>query len=196
MYLCAPVLNDMKLLIFNGEPGKTSGRTSVKILEFLKSEAEMRGVQVEIVNIGEANLPFFDFSHQDVPLEVSKMVHQFRSSDLHIWITPLYHGSITGMMKNALDWLEVSSKDNPAYLTNKLVGLLCWADGGFALNGINAMEQIAKALRAWVLPYSIPATQRSLINEVGELQEEYKKKLKLMLELMMASPIIQKEKTF
>lgn len=186
----------MKLLIFNGEPGKTSGRTSVKVLEFLQSEAEILGVEVEIVNIGEANLPFFDFSHQDVPQEVKKMVQQFRSSDLHIWITPLYHGSIPGMMKNALDWVEVSSKDSPAYLTNKLVGLLCWADGGFALHGINAMENIAKALRAWVLPFSIPATQRSLINEVGEMNEEYKKKLKLMLELMMASPINQNVKTF
>lgn len=184
----------MKLLLFNGEPGKTTGRTSVKVLDFLKAEAAVMGISVEVINIGEANLPFFDFSHQEIPSEVHSMVHKFKSTDLHIWITPLYHGSMTGMMKNALDWLEVTSGDKPAYLTNKLIGLLCWADGGYALHGITAMENIAKSLRAWVLPYSIPATQRLLINEVGELSDEYKKKLKFMLETMTSAPMFQQEK--
>ena len=50
------------------------------------------------------------------------MTETFRSADLHIWLTPLYHGSMTGIMKNCLDWLEISAKETTPYLTGKVVG--------------------------------------------------------------------------
>jgi arsenic resistance protein ArsH len=174
----------MNLLIFNGEPGKIAGKTSSEVSRWITELATQQGWTVTRFHVGEAQLPFFDFSHDTVPPAVLEMANAFRQSDVQIWLSPLYHGSVTGMMKNAIDWLEVTAQDKPPYLNGKLIGMICWADGGFALNGIHSMTQIAHSLRAWVLPFSIPVIQRSLINSGGTLNEEYKMKIKLMLVLM------------
>ncbi len=92
------------------------------------------------------------------------MAQMFTSADLHIWLAPLYHGSIPGVMKNCLDWLEVTANRYEPYLTDKTVGLICWADGLQAMQGINAMDAIAKSLRAWPLPFSVPIVRSALFD--------------------------------
>ena len=115
------------------------------------------------------------------------MAAAFRSADLHIWLTPLYHGSMTGIMKNCLDWLEISAKETSPYLTGKVVGMVCWADGGQAMQGITAMDAVAKSLRAWTLPYSIPVVRRSLYDDKGNIAKEYQMKFDRMTSLLLAS---------
>jgi hypothetical protein len=90
------------------------------------------------------------------------MCELFVQSELQIWLTPLYHGGMTGMMKNCLDWLELTARLEKPYLTDKVVGLVAWADGGQAMQGINAMDAVAKALRAWVVPYTVPLVKDHL----------------------------------
>ncbi len=77
-------------------------------------------------------------------------------------------------MKNCLDWLEVTANRYEPYLTDKTVGLVCWADGLQAMQGINAMDAIAKSLRAWPLPFSVPIVRSALFDgeqptEISEL---------------------------
>lgn len=177
----------MKILIFNGEPGKVPGRASSEVMRFLEQEITAQGWEPMIFSIGQNAIPMFEGVMNPVPEKVQEMIEIMRSADMHIWLSPLYHGSITGMMKSALDWLEVSSQEHPSYLTGKMVGLMCWADGGMALHGIHTMTNIAHALRAWVLPYSIPAMYRHLLDEEGKLTDEYKMKLTMMLQLLAES---------
>ena len=41
----------------------------------------------------------------------------------------MYHGTVSGSFKNALDWLQLLSDRDPPYLTNKVVGLVSTAGG-------------------------------------------------------------------
>jgi arsenic resistance protein ArsH len=93
---------------------------------------------------------------------------------------------MTGAMKNCLDWLELTSKNEKPYLTDKIVGLVCWADGGQAMQGINAMDAVAKALRAWVIPYSVPLVKNQLYTDTHrrELSVEPMHKLDRLLLLL------------
>ncbi len=91
------------------------------------------------------------------------MLEIFRDCDRHIWLTPLYHGGMVGAMKNCLDWLVLSAQENSPYLTSKVVGLICWAYGGNATTGIDALRTIVANLRAWTLPYSIPIVREDLL---------------------------------
>lgn len=176
----------MKVLIFNGSFERRADSISHLITYYFKAVLEEKNVQASIFNIAEANIPIFDVDKQDFPASVSVMNKKFRDADVHIWLTPLYHGSMTGAMKNALDWMELSAKEPEPYLTNKVVGLVCWADGGQAMQGINAMDSVAKALRAWVLPYCIPAVRRLLTkDESGYFTEEYIGKFNLMAKLLV-----------
>lgn len=178
----------MNVLIFNGALEKRNTGTSKIISSYFKAQIANAGASVTEFNLADANIPFFDLSLTEIPQTVKTMVSIFTEADAHIWLTPLYHGGMTGIMKNCLDWLEISSKGSPPYLTNKTVGLVCWAGGGHAMQGINAMDAVVKSLRAWTLPYTIPVVRDDLFTTGGDLNVIYKERFNLMSRLLLESP--------
>jgi arsenic resistance protein ArsH len=159
-------------------------------VRYFEAGLVQRGQEVRVFDLSDSGIPIFDMAIKEVPAAVKQMSRLFREADVHIWLTPLYHGSMTGSMKNCLDWLEVSSKEPDPYLTNRVIGLVCWGDGGQAMQGINAMDSVAKALRAWVLPYCIPVVRGWLFDrETGLFSDEYSRKFDLMIQLLSSVQI-------
>jgi FMN reductase len=76
-----------------------------------------------------------------------------------IWSSPTYQGSISGALKNALDWMILLGDREPAYLTNKPIGLVATAGGVQGLQSINAMEFSVRALRGWAVPLVLAVSQ-------------------------------------
>jgi FMN reductase len=76
-----------------------------------------------------------------------------------IWSSPLYHGTISGSFKNALDWLQLLAKKEPPFLTDKIVGLISAAGGVQGLQAINTMEFVVRALRGWAVPLMVPVAR-------------------------------------
>lgn len=178
----------MKALIFNGAPEQMENNTSGRIGNYLTKELEERDIEAQVFNVADSGIPLFNTSIAKTPKSVELMNLIFREADVHIWLTPLYHGSMTGAMKNCLDWLECSAKLPKAYLTGKMVGLVCWADGVQAMQGINAMDAVAKSLRAWTLPYSIPVQHSQLFDDQGNISTDYQQRFQLLLQLLMQGP--------
>jgi FMN reductase len=58
---------------------------------------------------------------------VIKMCEEIHQADGLIWSSPMHNGTISGSFKNALDWLILLGKRRPAYLTDKVVGLISTA---------------------------------------------------------------------
>lgn len=182
----------MKVLLFNGSFERKVSSASHRITNYFKQVLEENQHEVTIFNLPEANIPILDVDNWEAPESVLAMNKAFREADAHIWLTPLYHGSMTGAMKNCLDWLEISAKEASPYLTNKVVGLVCWADGGQAMQGINAMDSVAKALRAWTLPYCIPIVRGQLVDPNNDtFTAEYQHKFNLMAQLLSSTDIPQ-----
>lgn len=68
--------------------------------------------------------------------------------------SPAYHGSVSGMVKNALDYVEDLRDDRRPYLSNRSVGLIVTAYGWqAAVTTLVALRSIGHALRGWVTPY-------------------------------------------
>ncbi|MBV8327785.1 NAD(P)H-dependent oxidoreductase [Chryseobacterium sp.] len=154
----------MKAIIFNGSLERRTESTSGLISAYFAKRLKVLGFQTDIFTLSDSGIPLFDVSLHKTPLAVERMTQMFTDADLHIWLAPLYHGSIPGVMKNCLDWLEVTANRSEPYLTDKTVGLICWADGLQAMQGINTMDTIAKSLRAWPLPFSVPILRSSLFD--------------------------------
>lgn len=177
----------MRALIFNGSLDEESFRTSRRIAQYYADQFIKANVEVQQVHLSDFQIPIFQAKlMEDVPQTVHDFADAFRKADVMIWLTPLYHGGMTGVMKNAIDWLEITAKDQPAYLTNKVVGFTCWSAGNQAMQGIQALDNIAKALRAWSLPYSIPMSNSDLY-ENNDISDAYKKKMDMMANLLMES---------
>lgn len=175
----------MKVLVFNGALERGENATSERLTRFIKNRLTEKGVEVSVFKMADSGIPLFDVSLSNTPKAVEYMNHVFREADVHIWLTPLYHGSMTGVMKNCLDWLQYSANMPKPYLTGKYVGLMCWADGVQAMQGINAMDAVAKALRAWTAPLSIPMQRKELLDGEGHINEVYANRIDLLIELLI-----------
>ncbi len=157
----------MKTLIFVGNSSNSLHSISAILADYLNDKLTAKGIDTRIFNLNDSVIPLLDLKHKEIPSIVKRMTELFLSADLHFWLSPLYHGSIPGTMKNCLDWLEITAKLPKPYLTDKRIGLICWADGSQALNDITTMENIVKSLRAWSIPYTLPILKKDFINPIN-----------------------------
>ncbi|QGY42731.1 NADPH-dependent FMN reductase [Maribellus comscasis] len=185
----------MKAIIFNGAMERRPQSTPVLLSKYIAGKLQEMGLENHIFNLSDAGLPIFDTTIIKTPHTVELMNQMFLEADIHFWLAPLYHGSIPGAMKNGLDWLEVSAKMPQPYLTDKTVGMVCWADGIQAMQGINTMDAVAKALRAWPLPFSVPLVRGSLFeaDNPTEITTPNKEKLDLLIKLATSKKIEARE---
>lgn len=83
----------------------------------------------------------------------AEMVDAVRAADGLIIASPGYHGSISGVVKNAIDYIEETAKDERAYLDGLPVGLIVTAYGWQATGSTLAtLRSIVHALRGWPTP--------------------------------------------
>jgi len=116
------------------------------------------GARTELIDVATIALPMFS-PDREPDTAVRQLLEQARAAHGLIWSSPLYHGTISGSFKNALDWLELLADDDPPYLADKVVGLISTAGGTQALQAINTMEFAVHALRAWSAPQVVAVQQ-------------------------------------
>ncbi|ASK28770.1 NADPH-dependent FMN reductase [Chryseobacterium sp. T16E-39] len=179
----------MKAIIFNGALERRPQSTSGILSKYFTDKLEMLGITHETFALADSGVPLYDITLTKTPLAVERMTQLFLGADIHFWLAPLYHGSIPGVMKNCLDWLEVTADQEQPYLTDKTVGLVCWADGLQAMQGINAMDSIAKSLRAWPLPFSVPMIRTSLFDSENKISPLYTDKLDRLINIATTNRI-------
>jgi FMN reductase len=86
--------------------------------------------------------------------EGEALVGAIRIADGLIVASPGYHGSISGLVKNALDYMEETVRDTRVYLDGVPVGLVATAYGEQAgANTLAALRSIVHALRGWPTPF-------------------------------------------
>ncbi len=103
-----------------------------------------------------ARLPLYDPKASERTADEQAFVEAVRAASGLIIASPGYHGSISGVVKNALDLLEETARD-PArpYLADMPVGLIATAYGWQATGStIAALRSIVHALRGWPTPFA------------------------------------------
>src|SRR5881275_2782234 len=133
--------------------------SSLAALKIALEGASEAGAQTLLLDIRELNLPMYAPDAGEVSDSVRQLCEAVHSADGLLWSSPLYHGTISGSFKNALDWLQLLSDREPAYLTDKVVGLISTAGGTQGLQAVNTMEFVVRALRGWAVPLVIPIPQ-------------------------------------
>lgn len=148
------------------------------------------GVETRLMTVRELALPIYDpdVHHTDAG-PAAGFVAAARAARAMVWVTPGYHRSFSGSFKNVLDFLEVTAKSEPSYLTGKAVGMIAVAGGVPAsVSALMAMEMTAHALRAYVIPYSVPVPfAGQLLDEAGRIKNDgIKTRLDLLTQEVVA----------
>lgn len=151
----------------------------------IKRMAETTEFDVEIVDPRELNLPMYvpDFELEDyAPHQagIERLIEAYRKTDAMVWVSPTYHGTVSGVFKNMLDFAEFLSSDPQPYFQGKPVGLIAINDS----TTFAAMRDCARELRAWLAPTHIELTKADFSNENSLASEKsHKRVTRLMAEL-------------
>jgi FMN reductase len=133
--------------------------SSLAALKIALEGAAEAGAKTELLDIRELSLPMYDPASSNPPDSVLKLCDATYNADGMIWSSPMYHGTISGSFKNALDWLQLLGNRQPPYLMDKVVGLISTAGGVQGLQAVNTMEFVVRALRGWAVPLVMPIAQ-------------------------------------
>src|SRR5215472_2360697 len=149
--------------------------SSERVLTAALAAAEAAGARTQMFG-GEilSRLPIYNPNDAEHPPERSALVEAVRAADGVIVATPGYHGSLSGLIKNALDSLEPLRDDSRPYLDGRAVGCIVVADGWQACGSALAhLRSIVHALRGWPTPLGATLnTALKPFDETGALKSE------------------------
>jgi FMN reductase len=123
-------------------------------LSLAAQRVEALGAQVEILNLRTMQLPFCN-GEDEYPgyPDVERLRNAVKQADGLILATPEYHGSVSGVLKNALDLMDFEQLDG------KVTGLLSVLGGQSNSNALNDLRVIMRWIHAWVIPEQIAIGQ-------------------------------------
>lgn len=102
------------------------------------------------------SLPHYGTQESFVSREGRALVDALRSADGIILASPGYHGSISGLLKNTIDYVEDMANDPRTYLDGLPIGLIATAHGWqAAASTLAALRSIVHALRGWPTPLGV-----------------------------------------
>ncbi len=119
-------------------------------LEIAAQRLEALGAEVEILDLRLLKLPFCDGGDEypEYP-DVEKLQNAVKNADALVLATPEYHGSVSGVLKNALDLMSFDQ------LSGKVTGLISVLGGQPNSNALNDLRIIMRWVHAWVIPEQI-----------------------------------------
>lgn len=160
---------------------------SMQALHLATKRAEALGAKTQILDLREMNLPFCDGGddYPDHP-DVAVLQETVKQADGIILSTPEYHGSVSGVIKNALDLMSFE------HFSGKVVGALSVLGGQPNSNALNELRLIMRWVHAWMIPEQIAIGQAwQAFNDNGTLKDE---KLAIRFDQFAASLVTNTQK--
>lgn len=138
-----------------GIGGTTRANSSTEqAVRFVLARCEERGMRARLF-AGEdiARLPHYAPENPDRTPEAAELVDELRRTDAVVLGSSSYHGSVAGLVKNAIDYTQDLMDDERPYLAGRAVG--CVATGGGWQGVVATLEHlrtIVHSLRGWPTP--------------------------------------------
>jgi FMN reductase len=149
-----------------------TGSSSEQALVLALKYAAAAGAETELFAGHDLQLPMYD-PDPDTMTESSKhLVESLRRADGVIFASPCYHGGVSGLIKNAIDYIEEMRADARVYLDGRSVGIIgC----GYGYQGpgmvLAQLRQMTHALRGWPVPLGVAVNSAVVKFAGGECSE-------------------------
>ena len=132
-----------------------AGSTSELALRATLALAEGLGARTAVLCATDLVMDPYDPMVKTRSDSAQRLVQLLREADGIVIASPSYHGSIPGLLKNALDYTEDMRNDERAYFDGRAVGCVVCAEGIQAMGTtLFTLRSIVHALRGWPTPYS------------------------------------------
>ena len=117
-------------------------------LERALDAASEAGADTKLIDLREYDLPVFDPDREELRDE-RRLKREIREADAILLGTPVYHGTMSSALKNALDYCGSDEFED------KTVGLLAVAGGGTFGPTLVELRTAVRTVHGWTLPHEV-----------------------------------------
>jgi len=130
--------------------------SSERALRLALNAAGAQGARTKLFTARALDLPMYTVDRSQRTPAAIALVDALAQADGVIIATPGYHGGISGLVKNALDYIEDLRDDARPYLDGRAVGCIVCAYGWQATTTtLMSLRSTVHALRAWPTPLGV-----------------------------------------
>lgn len=154
----------MKTSILTGSVRKE--RQSYGLAHYLQEQLIKRGIASELIDLAQTPLPIYGQEEGD-QTHVKSIGEQLAQSDALILVSPEYHGSFSGALKNALDYYWAEFQKKPIGVATASAGKM----GG--INASTQLQHVVLSLGAYPIPRKllVPEIQTAFDSSYQPLKE-------------------------
>lgn len=129
------------------------GSSTEKALRVALEAAGAAGAETLLLGGADLDLPIYAPERDERTERAARLVRELARADGVLVGSPGYHGTVSGLVKNALDYVEDLRGDARPYFHGRAVGCIAVAYGWqAALTTLSTLRTVAHALRGWPTP--------------------------------------------
>lgn len=146
----------IKVLAFAGS--LRSGSFNKKLVQAAAQMAKKAGAEITVVDLRDFNMPLYDGDDEadsGIPEGALRFKQVMNSHDALLISAPEYNSSISGVLKNAIDWASRKAAGEVPLqsFSGKVAGLLSASPGGLGgFRGLVTVRSILSNLNLLVIP--------------------------------------------
>jgi FMN reductase len=133
-----------------------AGSSSEQALSVALHHARERGAETKMYGGAELLLPMYDPGPGAMTPSAEQLIADLRRANGIIFSSPCYHGGVSGLLKNAIDYVEELRNDPRVYFDGLPLGSIAC---GYGYQGpgmvLGQLRQIGHALRGWNAPLGV-----------------------------------------
>lgn len=119
--------------------------TRIALEQALAAAADL-DASVDLIDLRTLDLPVYDADANEAG-DSDELRERIWAADSVLLGSPMYHGSYSAPLKNALDYCGFDEFENTT------VGLLAVSGGSFTVTTLDHLRSVCRALNAWVIPH-------------------------------------------
>jgi chromate reductase, NAD(P)H dehydrogenase (quinone) len=165
-----------KILAFAGSTRR--GSYNKTLVQIAAAGARAAGAEVTCIDLADLPLALYDGDleeAQGLPANARKLKDLFLAHHGLLISSPEYNSSISGVLKNAIDWVSRPVPGEPSLgcFVNKVAGLMSASPGALGgLRGLVTLRSVLANIRVLVMPdqVAVPKAQEAF-NPDGTLKD-------------------------
>jgi len=145
----------------------TANSSSERVLRHVLAASEAAGARTLLFDGTALDLPMYGYGSPRTDKALA-LIDGLRRADGIVIASPGYHGTVSGLIKNALDYVEDMARDERPYFEGRAVGVIAVAAGWQATGTTLAtLRSIVHALRGWPTPMAIAVNSMMPVFDEG-----------------------------